>query len=128
MNTVFKLGYQAWLLLAIAARRALAVGVGLAAARRRGSRRLAWAIPLSLLLARRGLPVRGHLRAQGRLRRTRRTSTACAGCRARAPGDPAAIDWLRDHAPHGSVVLEAVGDDYSAFGHGRISTFTGRRP
>ena len=25
----------------------------------------------------------------------------------------------------GSVVLEAVGDDYSAFGHARISTFTG---
>ena len=23
------------------------------------------------------------------------------------------------------MVLEAVGDDYSAFGHGRISTFTG---
>ncbi len=45
--------------------------------------------------------------------------------RSQAPGDPPAIDWLNDHAPHGSVVLEAVGDDYSAFGHGRISTFTG---
>ena len=30
-----------------------------------------------------------------------------------------------DHAPDGAVVLEAVGDDYSAFGHARISTFTG---
>ena len=43
-----------------------------------------------------------------------------------APGDPAAIEWLRDNAPRGAVVLEAVGDDYSAFGHARISTFTGR--
>ena len=45
--------------------------------------------------------------------------------RDRAPGDVGAIDWLNDHAPGGSVVLEAVGEDYSAFGHARISTFTG---
>jgi uncharacterized membrane protein len=45
--------------------------------------------------------------------------------RDRAPGDPGAIAWLNDHAPDGAVVLEAVGEDYSAFGHGRISTFTG---
>jgi uncharacterized membrane protein len=49
-----------------------------------------------------------------------------AWLRDRAPGDPGAIDWLNDHAPDGSVVLEAVGEDYSAFGHARISTFTGR--
>ena len=42
-----------------------------------------------------------------------------------SPGDPPAMEWLRDNAPSGSVVLEAVGDDYSGFGHGRISTFTG---
>ena len=36
-----------------------------------------------------------------------------------------AIDWLNDHVSGAPVVLEAVGDDYSAFGHGRISTFTG---
>ena len=46
--------------------------------------------------------------------------------RERAPGDPGAIAWLRDNAPGDAVVLEAVGPDYSAFGHGRISTFTGR--
>jgi uncharacterized membrane protein len=45
--------------------------------------------------------------------------------RDRAPGDVGAIDWLNEHAPAGSVVLEAVGEDYSAFGHARISTFTG---
>ena len=121
MNTVFKLGYQAWLLLAIAAacalpwagawlpRRALA-GVG------GGHRRAA--------AARRRLPVRGHLRAQGRLRALTDARRAAAGCaqRARRPG---AIDWLRANTPGAAVVLEAVGDDYSAFGHGRISTFTG---
>ena len=45
--------------------------------------------------------------------------------RDRAPGDVGAIAWLNDHAPAGAVVLEAVGEDYSAFGHARISTFTG---
>jgi uncharacterized membrane protein len=46
--------------------------------------------------------------------------------RDRAPGDVAAITWIRDHTPPAAVVLESVGDDYSAFGHARISTFTGR--
>ncbi|HWT23768.1 MAG TPA: hypothetical protein VN213_09700, partial [Solirubrobacteraceae bacterium] len=45
--------------------------------------------------------------------------------RERAPGDVAAIGWLNAHAPSGSVVLETAGEDYSAFGHARISTFTG---
>ena len=44
----------------------------------------------------------------------------------RSPGDPGAIGWIRDHTPGDAVVLEAFGDDYSAFGHARISTFTGR--
>ena len=57
-----------------------------------GSRGRIAALVLLLLGAR--LPVRGHLRAQGRLRRRAARSTACAGCRRRAPGDPAAIDWL----------------------------------
>ena len=43
-----------------------------------------------------------------------------------APGDAAAIRWLREHAAPGAVVLEAVGDDYSPDGHARISTFSGR--
>ena len=45
---------------------------------------------------------------------------------ARSPGDPGAIDWLRANAAGDAVILEAFGDDYSAFGHARISTFTGR--
>jgi uncharacterized membrane protein len=41
-------------------------------------------------------------------------------------GDVAAIEWLRANAPGDAVVLESAGDDYSAFGHARISTYTGR--
>jgi uncharacterized membrane protein len=46
--------------------------------------------------------------------------------RERAPGDVEAIAWLRANAPGDAVLLESVGDDYSAFGHARMSTFTGR--
>jgi len=46
--------------------------------------------------------------------------------RERAPGDVAAIAWLRAHTPGRAVVLEAAGQDYSPFGESRISTFSGR--
>jgi len=49
-----------------------------------------------------------------------------AWLRTSAPGDPAAMAWLRANTPGNAVLLEAVGEDYSAFGHARISTFTGR--
>ena len=52
-------------------------------------------------------------------------STGSRWLRDRAPGDPRRSTGCDDHAPRGAVVLEAVGDDYSAFGHARISTFTG---
>jgi uncharacterized membrane protein len=44
--------------------------------------------------------------------------------RASAPGDPAAIDWLRANTSGGAVVLEAVGEDYSAFGPSCSGTTT----
>ena len=76
--------------------------------------------------ARARLPLRGQLRAHRRLRQRavaerpevaggaapRATRARSTGCATHTPGD--------------AVVLEAFGDDYSAFGHGRISTFTGR--
>jgi uncharacterized membrane protein len=43
-----------------------------------------------------------------------------------APGDVAAIEWLRDNAPRDAVILEATGEEGSAFGHGRIAAYTGR--
>jgi uncharacterized membrane protein len=46
--------------------------------------------------------------------------------KANSPGDPAAIAWIRDNTAGDAVVLEAFGEDYSAFGHARISTFSGR--
>jgi len=122
MNTVFKLGYQAWLLLAVAG-----AGVIAWSAAWLGRRvRAVWAIGLvaGLVLAA-GYPVAGTYARKGGFSQPPHLDGLrwLAGS---APGDPPAIEWLRDHAAPRAVVLEAVGDDYSAFGHARISTFTGR--
>jgi len=122
MNTIFKLGYQAWLLLAIAAACALPW------ASAHLPRRVwpVWAAGAAVLLLL-GLvyPYGGtYARKDGFARSP--SLDGLAWLRASAPGDPAAIDWLRANADGSAVVLEAVGDDYSAFGHARISTFSGR--
>ena len=118
---------------------------GVAAARDRGLARSPWAG--GWLGRARGSAVAWAAVAARRCSRSP-PSTRCAGTYARKDGfadaptldglgwlrgvarraTSAAIEWLRDNAPGDAVVLEAVGDDYSAFGHARISTFTGRRP
>ena len=122
MNTVFKLGYQAWVLLAVAAACALPwAGAWL-------PRRLwpAWAALTAVaLLLGAVYPYAGTYARKGGFAR----SPSLDGLRwltPSSPGDPAAIAWLRANTPGSAVVLEAVGEDYSAFGHARISTFTGR--
>jgi YYY domain-containing protein len=122
MNTVFKLGYHAWLLLALAA--ACALPWAAAHLPRRGWP--VWAATAALLLLL-GLvyPYAGtYARKDGFSRSP--SLDGLAWLQPTAPGDPAAIDWLRENTDGEAVVLEAVGEDYSAFGHGRISTFTGR--
>ena len=122
MNTVFKLDYQAWLLLGLAA-------VGALAWRREwlASRAARWVFALVAAAALAGAavyPLAGtYARKDGFTQAP--TLDGLGWLRDRAPGDVGAIAWLNDNAPDGSVVLEAVGEDYSAFGHARISTFTG---
>jgi YYY domain-containing protein len=122
MNTVFKLGYQAWLLLGLAGIGALAFrGEWLA------RRRLRWTlVPLAALLAAAAVvyPVAGTYARKAAFSRSP-TLDGLGWLRDRAPGDPGAISQLNEAAPGDEVVLEAVGDDYSTFGHARISTFTG---
>jgi len=122
MNTVFKLGYQAWLLLAIAAACALPWAG-------RWLPRAAWpawaAGTAVVLLLGAVYPYAGTWARKDGFARSP-TLDGYAWLRERAPGDPAAIDWLRSKTPGDAVVLEAVGEDYSAFGHARISSFTGR--
>jgi uncharacterized membrane protein len=122
MNTVFKLGYQAWLLLGLAA-------IGALAWRREWLpwRRLRWTLtPIAALAAAAALvyPVAGTYARKDAFSRSP-TLDGLGWLRDRAPGDPGAIAWLNEHVDGTEVVLESVGDDYSAFGHARISTFTG---
>jgi uncharacterized membrane protein len=121
MNTVFKAGYQAFLLLGLAAGCALPWAGGWLP-------RWAWtpwvAVAAVLILLGLVYPYAGSYARTGGFA----NSPSLDGLKwlaAKSPGDPGAIDWLRGHAPGDAIVLEAFGDDYSAFGHARISTFTG---
>jgi YYY domain-containing protein len=122
MNTVFKLDYQAWLLLGLG-------GIGALAWWRewlpRKVARWAYGLIAAAVLAAAALhPFAGTYARKEAFSRTPALD-GLGWLRERAPGDVGAIDWLNEHAAAGAVVLEAVGEDYSPFGHGRISTFTG---
>jgi YYY domain-containing protein len=122
MNTVFKMGYQAWILLAIGGAVALAMG------RTWLPRlpRMAWQVVAAGLVAiSLAFTVGGaYARKQGfsdgpRLDGRRWLARM-------APGDVRAIDWIRSHTAGDAVMLEAFGGDYAEFGNARISVYTGR--
>jgi YYY domain-containing protein len=121
-NTIFKFGYQAFLLLSLAA----ACVLPWAAA---WLPRRAWApwVAVTAVLLLLGLvyPYAGNYARRAGFSATP-SLDGLKWLRERAPGDPGAIAWLREHTPGDAVVLESVGPDYSAFGHARISTFSGR--
>ncbi len=122
MNTVFKLGFQAWLLLALAATGILALALRRPLGRVRG----AWLAGAAVLIALATVyPVAGTVARKDGFAGPA-TLDGLRWLRAGAPGDPGALAWLRDHAAGDAVVLEAVGEDYSPAGHGRVSAFTGR--
>jgi YYY domain-containing protein len=122
MNTVFKLDYQAWVLFGIA-------GIGALAwwrtwLPRRSARLLAGGIAAVALVGAVVYPIAGTYARKGGFDRAPALD-GLGWLRDRAPGDVDAIAWLNDHAAADAVVLESTGEDYSAFGHARISTFTG---
>jgi len=122
MNTVFKAGFQAFLLLGLAAACALPWAAAWLPRR-------AWsgwaAVAAILLLLGLVFPYAGSYARTGGFANSP-TLDGLKWLRAGSPGDPGAIAWLRANTPGDAVVLEAFGDDYSAFGHARISTFSGR--
>ncbi|MDA0137968.1 DUF2298 domain-containing protein [Solirubrobacter deserti] len=122
MNTVFKAGYQAYLVLGLAAGAALPwAAVWL-------PRWLwpPWAAGMAVLLVL-GLVypyAAGYARTNGYANAP--TLDGLKWLKTNSPGDPAAMEWIRANTDGDAVILEAFGEDYSAFGHARISTFTGR--
>jgi YYY domain-containing protein len=120
-NTVFKAGYQAWFLLAIVA------GCVLFWNRMwlSGWPRRIWKLGVACLV---GLaliyPVVASYSRSGGFAQTP-TLDGMAWLEAKAPGDAAAIDWLRRNGSASSTVLEAVGPDFDPEGSARVSTFSG---
>ena len=141
MNTVFKVYYQAWLLLGVAGvyglyywgsrrRPAQESGGGWILRRGRalyGLGAYAWAAAVAVLLvASAYYPIGAVLDRTAVLEQSGQpggnTLDGLAFVKEREPGEYAAIEWLRDEAPWGRIV-EAVGPSYSDFG--RISSATG---
>lgn len=118
MNTIFKFYHQAWPLLAIA----VAV-LGERAWREVSAGKLVvrFALAAAMVLCL-FYPIEA---AVSRLRQREGSFSLDLhnALYRRNSGDAAAIDWLRNNAPAGAVVLEATGDPYSEFA--RISSHTG---
>jgi YYY domain-containing protein len=120
MNTVFKLYFQAWLLLALAAPWALAALIG---------RRWSWAPAPKLIAAVAGLLFVAASAYPIGLTLTRQESPwpltldGTAYIEREHPDDFAAIRWLRENVGGQPVLLEASGDPYSYYA--RFASNTG---
>ncbi|MFQ5859007.1 MAG: DUF2298 domain-containing protein, partial [Anaerolineae bacterium] len=120
MNTVFKLYYQAWVMLAVAA----AFGAYYVVRRWRGVVRWGWSAGLALLvLASLVYPVLAGYTRAGRFQREA-TLNGIAYVEKYQPAEYAAIRWLQENVDDAPTILEAPGIQYHADTN-RISTATG---
>ena len=126
MNTVFKLHYQAWTLLAIASGPGLVLVWHRLRLVRSGSGRFGRMIfvgaffPLVVLSV--TYPIHASL-MKAQASPVTGTLDGLAADRASRPTEVAVADWMRVRAPRNAVLLEAPGRAYS--GDSRMSTWTG---
>jgi YYY domain-containing protein len=119
MNTVFKLYFQAWTILAIAAPWALGRLLELRWSWASMPRAISTTVAL-LVAASLCYPLGITL---DRIRSPYKTLDGNAYLARDHPGDYAAIEWLRENVPDQTVILETTGDPYSYFA--RFSSNTG---
>ena len=124
MNTVFKLSYQAWVVLAVASSVGIYYGAGLLA-HRGWKERVGWVWTGMLALAVLGgvYYAGGALTDKANAFRGPQTLDGLAFLVEARPGEYEAIRWLTAEASQDDGLVEAVGPDYSD--HGRISAATG---
>ncbi len=118
LNTVFKFGFQGWLMLAVVA------GVGAFWVQRRlrtPTRRLWQVILVGLVGLAAVYPVLGTYAREAKFV----GPPTLYGMRWLAPGDVAAIKWIQSNVEGAPTLLEEVGPDYDPAGRGRVSTYTG---
>jgi YYY domain-containing protein len=117
MNTVFKTFMGAWPLLVIGG--ALLLPLALSTRRARGFVRAALLVAAAALLAHPLSAVLFRLRWSGPVDGL----NGLAWMQRDAPGDRAAVEWLRTHAVDGAVLAEATGNAYTDYS--RIGGATG---
>ncbi len=123
MNTVFKLYFQAWVLLAIAGAYSVYWSTTAAVLRRVNWARPIWAAGLAILVAAGAYYPLAAAYTKANLLAVPPTLDGADFIARSQPGDYGAIQWLNANVKGAPVILEATGGEYSDFG--RISTFTG---
>ncbi len=122
MNTVFKLYYQAWILLALAS----AYGLGRLVMSEAAVLFKVPAVGFAALLIAAGLiyPVAATPNKANAFK-SEPTLDGLAFMRQNQPADVAAIEWIRANVNPAAVVVESSGGSYSTEGAGRVSMSTG---
>ena len=121
MNTVFKFGFQAWLVFSVICGPAVFWSRSWM---RQSSRGLWIGVLTVLLLAASVYTVAGTISREDGFT-AEPTLNGLRWLAERSPGDVAAIKWLQTHVAGSPVIAEAVGVQYDPSGHARVSTFTG---
>lgn len=124
MNTVFKFYYQGWLLMGLAT--AYLITVALSEWRRHfGVAQVLAVLSLLLVLGSAIFPFAGVYAKTAGFSRATPTLDAAGYVAQGFPDVMAAVEWVRNNTMPDEIVLEGIGDSYSA-NHNRISTLTGR--